>query len=94
MTTYADYAEAEFMEAHRERTEDWGPATESDWHRQWHFETGEKYGCPQDACHPPDEDPNDWDPCETEAGVRCGNHDARRAFHADVADVRQCYRVA
>lgn len=29
-------------------------ATEADAHREWHRNTGEKYGCPQDACHPPE----------------------------------------
>lgn len=29
-------------------------ATESEAHAEWHANTGRAYGCPQDACHPPE----------------------------------------
>jgi hypothetical protein len=29
-------------------------ATESEAHAEWHANTGRLYGCPQDACHPPE----------------------------------------
>lgn len=29
-------------------------ATEAEAHREWHRNTGEKYGCPWDACEPPE----------------------------------------
>lgn len=35
--------------------DDYGPtATEAEAHSEWHAVTGRRYGCPWDACSPPD----------------------------------------
>ena len=74
--------------------EDYTPlATMGDAHREWHLNAGVPMGtpgCPQDACHPPDDEY--WVP-ETESGVRCGNHGRSRVFHATVADVKECFSL-
>ncbi len=31
-------------------------ATQAEAHREWHRNSGEKYGCPWDACEPPEPD--------------------------------------
>lgn len=74
-------------------------ATPSQAHREWHQNAGVPMGtpgCPQDACHPVDE----WEgfPFPTTSGVKCGNkasqHDETWAYHATVAEVRECYEAS
>jgi hypothetical protein len=59
-------------------------ATPSEAHAEWHHNTGLKYGCPQDACHPPEDFEPEPEPGE---GVRCAHCKGR---HWTVADVRAC----
>lgn len=59
-------------------------ATESEAHAEWHRNAGVPMGtpgCPQDACHPPDPDP--------EPPVLCGRC---HQYHEGVYEVRVCYR--
>ncbi len=69
-------------------------ATMSDAHSEWHRNTGLEYGCPQDACHPPEPD---W-VTPTQSGVKCGNksgpHFEGWEHHASAADVRECYEMS
>jgi hypothetical protein len=66
-------------------------ATPSDAHREWHLNSGFPMGtpgCPQDACHLPDDFHDEPGPGE---GIRCAHCKGR---HWDVADVRACAGVA
>jgi len=74
-------------------------ATPGDAHREWHLNAGVPMGqpgCPQDACHPVEEDYVDdyvVDPLWPGA-VKCGNrkaHGKEVAYHLGVEGVRACY---
>jgi hypothetical protein len=59
-------------------------ATPGEAHAEWHRNTGQRYGCPQDACHPPEDFEPEPEPGE---GVRCAHCKGR---HWTVADVKDC----
>jgi hypothetical protein len=69
-------------------------ATPSEAHAEWHLNAGVPMGtpgCPQDACHPVDDD---YGVPETATGPRCGNramHGTETVHHATAADVRDCF---
>lgn len=89
--------EIQEMEAQREYDERFAPmATMSDSHAEWHRNAGVPMGtpgCPQDACHPP-EDWRDYEEPEPVKAVRCGNkrtHGAQVVYHPGAEGVRACY---
>ena len=53
--TYLPMSEAAWREMENERNA--GPVTIADAHREWHRNSGLLYGCPWDACQPPEPEP-------------------------------------
>lgn len=78
-------------------------ATMSDAHREWHANSGVPMGqpgCPQDACHPVDDDREQW-PWVVDSlmpgAVKCGNRQSPLPvphYHGSTSDVRECYAAS
>lgn len=72
--------------------DDYAPlATMADAHREWHLNAGVPIGtpgCPQDACHPIDDEVPEPGPGE---GVSCGHCKTR---HWTTGEVRRCAEIS